>query len=565
MFKRLTLIVLLMIASTMVVWAQQYSTSDKKAIKLYERGQEALYQSRTVDAVKCFEQAVAADPHFVEANLMLAEWYLDAGQTSLAKDYYYAAVKSNESFFPQAWLQLGNLELQDNNFAKAISNYDRYLSLKPKDNTHRLEAEYGISCASFRQQALAHPVDFHPENMGAAVNSQYDEYLPALTADGKTLIFTRRMPRKATSTCNTPEEEDFYKSVFENGKWQKAQRMNEPLNSTDNEGAQCVSQDGRIMIFTACERRDGAGRCDLYQCLWHGDKWSKPRNMGAPLNTGSWESQPSLSLDGKTLYFASDRKGGYGGIDIWKSELREGRWSNPVNLGPTINTAGDETCPFIHFDNKTLYFASTGHVGMGGSDLFCARLQEDGSWGTPQNLGYPINTSGNESNLIVAPDGKTALFSSDILEGYGKQDLYSFVLPQEVQPSPVVYEEVFAQTPELEIGESVTLQNVFFETGKYQLIESSLVELDKVVEMLEKYPSMKIELGGHTDNVGSATDNQKLSEQRAKAVYEYLIARGISASRLSYVGYGESQPVASNDSEEGRAQNRRTVFIITQK
>jgi outer membrane protein OmpA-like peptidoglycan-associated protein len=342
--------------------------------------------------------------------------------------------------------------------------------------------------------------------------------------------------------------------------------MAEPLNSNENEGAGCISQDGRILYFTACGRPDGAGRCDLYLSYRKEGGWSRPQNLGPAVNTGGWESQPCLSIDGQTLYFVSDRKDGLGGMDIWRSTLVEGRWSQPVNMGPGINTAGDEKSPFVSFDDQTLYFSSNGRVCMGGMDLFMCRRTGDSTWSEPQNLGYPINTRGDESSLIVSPDGSTAIFSSDKFGGQGQLDLYSFALPETVRPEPVVYkEEITEVAPELKVGESITLKNVFFQTGKYTLLDISIVELDKVVEMMQQHPTMRIELGGHTDNVGSEAMNQKLSEQRAKAVYDYLVQHGVAAERLSYKGYGPSQPVADNSTPEGRRQNRRTVFTIIEK
>lgn len=467
--------------------------------------------------------------------------------------------------FAETYLTLGDYYLEQSRYNEAISQYEGFLRVDHKHKDWREDATKGIATAQFRINAMDHPVPFKPVNLGPNVNTPNDEYLPALTADGNTLVFTRRQPRRETTTARTSFEEDFYVSQRDSEGWGKAVRMQEPVNSNDNEGAATISKDGRIMIFTACEREDGAGRCDLYMCVWHGNRWGKPRNMGRSLNTGSWESQPSLSFDGTTLYFVSDRKGGYGGKDIWMSTFSEHGWSTPRNLGPAINTPGDEGSPFIHFDNQTLYFSSTGHIGMGGSDLFYSRRIDDTTWSTPVNLGYPINSDKDESNLIVSADGRTALFSSDKLQGYGRQDLYQFDLPVEARAQEVVYQEALAEEAQLQVGASITLQNVFFQTGKYSLYESSLVELDHVVELLNKYPAMRIELGGHTDNVGSAEANQRLSEQRAKAVYDYLVGRGIAAERLAFKGYGESQPVADNSTEEGRAQNRRTVFTILSK
>lgn len=635
------------------VRAQNYTTGDKKAIKLYEKGQTALYQGNGDEAVRCFEQALAVDGGFLEAHLMLAEWFFDTRKPDQARSHYRAVVDANPSFFPAAWLQLGKLELADGNYDKAESDFSNLLKYETKDKSRREEAQQGIETARFRKNAIANPVPFKPVNLGANVNTAADEYLPSLTVDGQQLVFTRRAPRKAGSTAKTSEEEDFYISTRIDDAsaaskaacvpWGKAVRMPEPLNSSDNEGAGCVSQDGRILFFTACERRDGGGRCDIYMCVRRGDQWGKPRNLGPAVNSGAWEAQPTFSIDGKTLYFVSDRKGGYGGTDIWKTVFENGRWSTPENLGPTINTKGNEHSPFIHYDDQTLYFSSDGHVGMGGMDIFVSRRQSDGTWGTPVNLGYPINTDADESNLIVDASSQTAYYSSDREGGYGKQDIYSFEMPVASRPIPSVCfkgtvtdaktgkkvaadikvvnlssGEVVANTSSdaqngnyivslpsghdyafmvtadgylfysqnqpkeasnhfnvstyqhindialqpIEVGSRLALRNVFFETGKYALLPQSEYELGRVVDLLQKNPTLRVEIGGHTDNVGQDAANQTLSENRAKAVYNYIINKGVGKERLQFKGYGETQPVAPNDTDEGRAANRRVEMKI---
>lgn len=504
---------------------------NKKAQTQFERATEAAYHGDNDAAALALRKALDIDPSYTEAQLLL-----------------------------------GTIELRRGNNAEAVEAYTAYQRLKGRNSLWDKEADLGLRTARFRQQAMLNPVPFKPINLGPKVNTADDEYLPSLTADDHTLVFTRRLPRRNSTTADTPYEEDFYLSEYDTMElcWGPARRMAEPLNSADNEGAQTVSFDGRIMIFTACNRRDGHGRCDLYICVRHGDKWGRPRNLGPTVNTGAWEAQPSLSVDGRTLYFVSNRKGGYGGSDIWSTRYVDGRWTAPRNLGPSVNTPGDETAPFIHFDDKTLYFASTGHIGMGGSDLYISRRVDDTTWGEPKNLGYPINTIADENNLIVSPDGRTALFSSDRYEGYGKQDLYSFVLPVDKRPAAVRYiEPLTAEAPLMRPGDTLTLRNVFFETAKADLVETSIAELDRLAELLLDFTDIFIEIGGHTDSIGSEQSNQLLSEQRAKAVHDYLVGRGVDARRLSYRGYGESLPVAPNATPEGRARNRRTT--ITRK
>ena len=678
-----------------------------KAVKYYERAESALTKGNGAEAERMLKQAIEADSTLLEAHLMLAEWLLDAGRKEESLQHYAAVTRQNATFHTPAWLEQGKLELDAaGNFARVQSftgasepagapldlgtgapNYDkaiycfqRFLELDKRAPKRRGEAERGIETARFRKEAVANPVEFNPINLGAAVNSADDEYLPALTVDGGTLIFTRRFPRRATTTANTPKEEDlfFYSGItnpleqitnplehdpLRDAKdYHVARPLPHPLNSNDNEGAECISQDGRIIFFTACGRPDGGGRCDIYMCVRRGDKWGKPRNIGMPVNSGAWEGQPSFSIDGKTLYFVSNRKGGYGGMDIWKTTFEDGKWTEPVNLGPEINTPGNEMSPFIHYDDQTLYFASDGHVGMGGMDIFVARRTENGErWSTPVNLGYPINTPGDESSLIVDASASMAYFASDRPGGFGGLDIYCFELPQSLRPTPTTcYQgkvtdaktgaplasdlrivdlssgETVANTSSdgvsgdytislpsgrsyafhvtakgylfhsetengelrtengerktewravgsadngelrtekktidiklqpIEAGSSIALRNIFFETGKAELLPSSDYEIDRLVELLKNNPTMKVEIAGHTDNVGSDQANLTLSEARAKAVRDRLIAKGINASRLSFRGYGESRPVASNDTPEGRAENRRVEMTIQQ-
>ncbi|MBQ9418175.1 MAG: PD40 domain-containing protein [Bacteroidales bacterium] len=506
----------------------QAAAQTAKSEPLFDQAVQKSIVGQYEDAIRLLHKAVDIDPTYAEAYLLLGNQHMALGQYRLAEE-----------------------------------QYRHCLSLNPRSPRWRQEAEEGIRTAQWRQQAVDNPVPFRPVNLGPNINTAADEYMPALTADYRTLVFTRRSPRNVYTQRGLPQEEDFYLSHYDTMElaWRPSTRMPEPLNSNGNEGAQTLSHDGRVVIFTACGRSKEPTGCDLYLSVLNGGKWSRPRNLGAPVNSVYWESFPSLSIDGQTLYFASNRPGGYGGTDIWCCTLEEGRWGEPRNLGPTINTRGNETAPYIHFDNRTLYFASDGHLGMGGSDLFLVRRTSDTTWGNPQNLGYPINTPGDENNLIVAPDGRTALFSSDRPDGYGQQDIYSFIMPAPARPEAITFIDPVRQAENLlTLGDTVTLRNIFFHTASAELYETSLAELDRLAEALQRHPALRLEVGGHTDAVGSETDNQVLSERRAKAVYDYLVLRGVAADRLTYRGYGESQPVADNSTPEGRATNRRTTL-----
>lgn len=614
-----------------------YYSKNKKAINQFEKAMNVLYSGKFKQGILELEKVLTIDPNFIEVPLTLGDFYFDSKDTVQALQNYEKATLINESYYPIVWLRIGDIYKEAGENDKAEASYRKFLSYEKKDKKNIGLATFNLEEIAFRRWAYAHPVPFDPKNMGAAVNSRYDEYLPSLTADEQTLVFTRKVPsREAQPATN---EEDLFVAIKEDGKWTAAERMPAPLNSDGNEGAECVSQDGHVMFFTACDRKGGQGSCDLYLCTLKGDKWSAPRNLGNPVNTGGWETQPSFSIDGKTLYFASNRRGGKGGNDIWKTVFRNGRWSEPINLGDSINTPGDEKCPFIHYDDQTLYFASNGHKGMGGFDIYYSRKIDENTWSKPKNLGYPINTKDDDASMIVSPSGTTAIFSSDRAGGLGGLDLYQFELYKEAQPLAVTYmkgivcdqktnaklaatvrvidvadgneiattssdpvngsflislpvnrnyainiscdkylfysENIELQngTPDkpflmnifmkpIEIGESIVLKNIFFETGSAELKNESVAELNKLVQFMVKNPDIRIEISGHTDNVGSDAMNQKLSEDRANAVANYLFDKGIDRQRVRSVGYGKTRPIDTNDTEQGRANNRRTMFEI---
>lgn len=625
--------------------SRKYSTHSQKAIKYYESAVENMQVKKYDNAERNLGKAIKTDSSFIEAYLLLGDLYTDIKRTDDAIESYKKALDVNPEFYPGTYYFLGNLYYNKMDYQNARFCFKRFLSFKTLENPQYKKILRVIANCDFAIKALNNPVPFQPVNLGDSVNSANSEYLPSLTADEQTLVITVRRPGdEFTIDRENAEEEDFYICHKINGVWSKAKKMPAPLNSHGNEGAQSIAPDGRFMVFTACERDGGFGSCDLYYSRKSGEKWSRPVNMGKPINTESWDSQPSISSDGKTIYFASSRPGGKGGSDIWRTTIEDdGTLSVPVNLGDSINTEGNEMSPFIHPDDQTLYYSSNGFPGMGGMDIFFSRKTGKGNWNRPVNLGYPINTVADEINLIVNATGNMAFFSSDKKGGYGKQDLYGFELYEEARPVPVTYmkgtvfnsetkvklsaefELIDIETGKsvvksysdpvtgeflvclpadknyalnvskggylfysdnfqltgparktepflkdiplkpIKVGESVVLKNIFFETDKYELKPESLIELDKLTGLLQKNPGMKIEIGGHTDNVGTKEYNLELSLQRSMTVYDYLISKGIGKERLTYKGYGFDQPIDSNDTAEGRANNRRTEFMVTGK
>ncbi|MFN8153117.1 MAG: OmpA family protein [Bacteroidia bacterium] len=621
---------------------KKYHSTNKGAIRDFEDAKKQYDARQDVKAIKLLESAIGKDSSFIDAYLLLSSIYIESRDYASSLEYLNLAIKTDPAYLPVINKLAGELEFRIGNYVTAKADFMRFASLSGNLSPEsRVSIDRWLSNCDFAIQAIAHPVPFDPKNLGAGVNTSSSEYYPSFTVDQKEIIFTRDIPDNRSLEGH---QEDFYISAWKDSVWQIAKNAGMPLNSGLNEGAPSISADGRVLFFTACERPDSKGSCDIYLSQRMPDgTWSKPINLGAPINTGAWESQPSFSSDGKTLYFV---RGSYDAsrnrqYDIYMAVFQtDMTWSEPVKLGENINTLMQEESVFIHPDNQTLYFSSTGHPGMGGLDIFFSRRQEDGSWGKPVNLGFPINTAADENSLVVSADGKKAYFASDRKGGFGNLDLYAFDLYTEAQPLLVSYvkarvsdaatgnplaaqfeiidvesgKTILSNTTDkkkgefmaclpagknymlnvnketylfysdyfeckkatdkqnayvLDIklqqpkpGEKVVLRNIFFDVNKFNLKSESYPELKRLIALLKSQASMRIEVSGHTDNTGDKKANQILSENRAKAVREYLIGNGISAERITYKGYGDALPFASNDTEEGRALNRRTEFTI---
>jgi outer membrane protein OmpA-like peptidoglycan-associated protein/tetratricopeptide (TPR) repeat protein len=625
---------------------QPLSTKSKKAEKLFFSAVDAYNRQDYGNALNELQKAIGVDPGFIEAYILSGDIYSDEKQTGEAISSYKKAIAADPEFSPNLYYIVANIELSAGKYQDARTDYETFLTFQRILPDKKEKALGAIRVCDYGLNSMAHPVPFNPSNLGDSINTPNDEYVNAITSDGQRLYFTRLLPRNSqTVNPNASFEEDFYYSERQDSlTWKKARNLGPPINTHGNEGALSISPDGRYLFFAACERADGYGSCDLYWAKRTGNRWADPENLGSVVNSPSWDSQPSFSSDGRTLYFASKRAGGKGSSDIWKTELQpDGQWTPPVNLGDSINTRLEEMAPFIHPDDQTLYFSSRGHPGMGGLDLFYSRKDLSGRWRKPVNLGYPINTYADEITLVVDATGDLAYVSSDKFGGKGKQDIYSFPLYKEAQPVRVTYFKgvVFnketkkrlearfelidlesAKTvvesksdpgtgeflvslatdknyalnvskegylfysdnfslagestktkpfvkdiplQEIKVGETVILKNIFFDTDKYDLKEESRVELQKLTGLLNRNPTIRIEISGHTDNQGSQEHNLVLSKNRAQAVYDYLVGHGISKERLSYQGYGFSKPIDTNETEQGRANNRRTEFRVVSK
>lgn len=444
----------------------RYTTESKAAIRNYQNGLHYYDGKEYEKAIKELQQAINKDEKFVEPYILLASIYEDMQQNEKAIDQYNKSFAVNESFFPNNYLRVAALEIKAEKYEAAKAHYEKYLAI-----TNSIEmqerAENGIENCNFAIEAIKHPVSFNPVNLGGGVNTAAPEYYASLTIDQKELVFTRDVLDSRTPWGH---QEDFYGSLFDKGEWRPARNLGEPLNTLDNEGGPSISADGRILFFTACSREDGKGSCDIYLAQRTSESnWTKAINLGAPINTGSWESQPSFSSDGKTLYFI---RGTYDRSrkiqqDIYYSVFQADRtWSEPKAMSNKINTTAREESVFIHPDNQTLYFSSDGHVGMGGMDIYVSRRDTSGEWSKPINLGYPINTANDENSLIVSPDGKKAFFSSDRAGGFGNLDLYSFDLYEAARPFTVSYVKAHVTDASTNENLAANFEIIDVETGK---------------------------------------------------------------------------------------------------
>jgi flagellar motor protein MotB len=422
--------------------SQGLHTTSNKAASQYRSGMAAYDYVELDRAETYFEEALKHDKQFYEAYMMLGEIMVKQRRFAEAASNYRSAVKIDSLFYKPVFFNLAGAEKMSGDYARALIHYKVYLSQKGMSEKNRAIAVTSIKDCEFATDAMTHPVPFNPLNLGASINTTDDEYWPSITADGQTLMFTRQSrppenPEKGKNYGNS--QEDFYLSFLADTGWQKAVNAGFPLNTPQNEGAQTLSSNGSYMYFTACDRQGGMGSCDIYYSALNDGRWTEPSNLKWPVNTTYWESQPSISADGRMLFFSSSRPGGSGGKDIWYSVLNDKNfWKTPVNMGNNINTPGDEMSPFIHFDGKTLYFASDGRVGMGGFDLYVTRMNIDSTWTEPKNLGYPINSYNDEMGLIIESGGQKAYFSSIRDKANGK-DIFFFNLYESARPNPVSY------------------------------------------------------------------------------------------------------------------------------
>ncbi len=629
------------------------------------------------DALEFYLKANKFNPSNALLNYKIGVCYLNSAWKQKALEYLEKAYKLNSAVDKNIRYYLGRGYHLNMDWDKAIQEYQTYRpTIKPDDQETLKDVDKKIAECRIGIELVKNPVLVFIDNIGSEINSPNPDYGPVISADESIMMYTSRQPNTSGGGIDPNDQqyyEDIYISTRENGKWLPGKNMGKPVN-TDNrhDATVALSADGQKLYIYLDDMTRGSG--NIYECVQKGTTWEKPDNLGDNVNSKYHESSASVTADGSTLYFVSNREGGFGRHDIYKStwDTKKRRWAEAENLGPTINTPYGEHGVYIHPDGKTLFFSSEGHKTMGGFDIFKSTWDDKKKkWSTPENLGYPINSPDDDIDFVLSASGKHAYYSAFRSDGFGEKDIYviTFVTPkhpilntednllasvaepiketsiaQKVEipvvavsilkgsifdavtnkpleadielvdnslnqviasfksnsatgkflvslpagknygiavkkegylfhsenfdiPAAAEYQEYVKDIPlkNIAVGTKIVLRNIFFDFDKSTLRPESTYELERLIKLLTDVPSMKIEIGGHTDSKGSDEYNMKLSASRAESVANYLATHGIDKGRLTSKGYGETIPMATNDTEDGRQLNRRTEFEIKSK
>jgi len=640
---------------------------NKKALGLYKKGIDKKKYKKP-ERLTFLNEAIELEPDFAEAyltigNEIIVKCKLDNLPFSSARPYFLNAIRVCPKIHSQPYYYIGFSYYEDAKNDSAIKYLKLFLNFTDDDEKkfskdyqfEQYQSKEMIKFAKKESELKKKVVPFAPKVL-VPLSTKNNEYLPYLSPDETVFLFTRSMPDQSIDRVYQTDRE---KEVFmisekqKDGTYDAGKPMEWPFNENKNEGGACLTIDNKHLYYTISKMEGGSQpNADIYYSDLIDDAWTEIKKVPGINDPLYWDSQPSVSADGNTIYFASDRPGGFGKVDLWKTDRNpvNHQWQKPVNLGPKINTPGVEKCPFIHSDSETLYFSSDGLYGFGGLDIFFVRKDEKGNWKEPENIGYPINTETDDAGFFVSTDGLYGYFCSDGGVkvrgiGVGKYDVYYFDLYKEARPEAVaflrghvaqpsetpvrsavveiknvkthektqaVYDSTtghyvaainlrknkegvvvtvkapdysftsqkievkdvsFEKPPQpvelnlemVEVGKSFVINNILYATGAADLYPESFVTLDEFAEYLKNNATFKIEIQGHTDNIGKEADNLALSEKRADNVKKYLETKGIATNRVTSKGYGASKPLADNATVEGKAKNRRTEFLILDK
>ena len=621
-------------------------------------------------AIDYYLKANAFNPSNALLNFKLGDCYLNSPNKYKSLDFLKKAYQLDPNVDAEITFFLGEAYHLNHDFDDAIKYYSLYKAVPIKEVG--FDPDKRIAECNQGKILVANPVRALIENLGPNINTKFREYAAVITADESLILFTSRADN--TTGKSVADDgmyyEDICMSTKQNNAWTPRINLPAPVNNDLHNATVALSADGQ-KLFVYTDNNEG----DILMSTLQGDKWSKPESAGGnSINTKYAEVHACFSYDEKSIYFVSNKPDdNIGGFDIFVTKLdANGKWGAPQNLGPTINTIYDEEGVYMHPDGKTMYFASKGHKTMGSYDIF-RTVFEDSLWSEPENVGYPINSADKDAFYVVSASGKHGYYSSARMDAIGETDIYmisllgaekevvmntedqlllsSSILEREtvIEPkldrkyssnvtilkgtvtdalskAPVnaiivitdnekneivstfqsnsktgrylvslpsgrnygiavtmegylffsenvdlpkskTYQEIIKdiELNKLEVGQKIVLKNIFYDFDKATLRNLSISELDRLVKLLELNPSLRIEISSHTDNVGSAAYNVKLSTNRALSVINYLEKKGIKMDRLEYKGYGFTDPIAPNDTDQGRQLNRRTEFKILSK
>ena len=636
-----SILVLILGSNSSNLFGQQLkcsSSENKQANRYYDEAKSSFQSRKYQEAKESVAKAIDEDPEFGDAYLLQGYIALKKKDDIIMEQSFKKVIELCPETDPEPYFQLGWFYYDTKKWEEAEPLLKKFLDFDKINEEHGSKTELML----LRSKLYAHPVAFEPI-LVKDISSPDPEYLPYISPDNQFAFFTRRFELKDKNMLTPQSVEKFMISKMQqNGSYERGKPMEDPFNKTtnNNEGGATITIDNKHLFFTV----NSKGNFDICTSDFVEGKWTEIKNLGPNINDPKqWDSQPSISSDGKILYFASARDS-LSGINIYKStKIDSGNWSKAVKLSSKINTNGNEKSPFMHSDSRTLYFSSDSLPGLGGYDIFKCQMDENGNWGKPINLGYPINTESDEVGFFVSTNGKSGYFSSNKLNnGVGGFDIYSFELYPDARPDKVYFQKgdlngsvtkehinatievkdavtkkvtkvdvdsvtgeyalivnfkndllisvkkegyafesnyisahdssnyaqvkiVDIDLQKLEVGAQYTINDILFSTNSFELNDTIKTVLDDFVSYLKLNKNLQVALHGHTDNIGTPSDNMILSENRAKAVLEYLLSQEVSKSRLSYKGFGATKPITTNSTEEGRAKNRRTVFVVNSK
>ena len=430
-------ILLLCFSSTI---AQENCTTEvsKTAKKHYTKAKRYIQDYNYSKSIESLNNAIDEQVNFSDAYYLLASIYEKKGKDIEAAKNFEKTIEYCPMYSPNVYWSLADISFKNKSYQKAVLYYRNFLKFIHPDEEQKTFAREQIKKASFFHDLYSKPVPYDPVPV-AGISTADDEYLSALTMDNETSYFTRRYKKQEVGMLREKTVEEFTISIKREGRFDSGQKMPYPFNARDNEGGPCLTLDNRELYFTICDTENGYRNCDIFYSYKKYETWSELKRLKFPVNgPKTWESQPTISADGKTLIFSSSRPDGIGGADLYSVTKDEnGHWGNLMSL--SVNTEGDEKSPFLHPDSETLYFSSDTHLGIGGLDIFYCKKDSSGNWSNPKNIGYPINTEFDDLAFFVSNDGKTAYFSSNKLEGLGGWDLYEFPLYKEARPEKIFF------------------------------------------------------------------------------------------------------------------------------